>query len=106
MRDERSMPLVSEMSGKSRPACVGSADAAAVFGWPEYYLPILMRSGHLKPLGKPAQNSRKWFSTVDLERKCNDPDWLSKAILIVERVNKENNIRQKTGKFTQSQTEN
>jgi hypothetical protein len=25
--------------------------AAGIFGWPNYYLPFLVRAGHLKPLG-------------------------------------------------------
>jgi hypothetical protein len=44
-----------------RPACVSMEEAAAMFGWPNYYLPFLVRAGHLKPLGKPMQNARKWF---------------------------------------------
>jgi len=31
-------------------------EAAAIFGWPNYYLPFLVRAGHLKLLGKPMQN--------------------------------------------------
>src|ERR1700691_1613795 len=69
----------------SRPACVGMEEASAIFGWPNYYLPFLVRAGHLKPLGKPAQNARKWFATVELERMSCDPDWLDKAIRIVEK---------------------
>jgi hypothetical protein len=51
-----------------RPACVSVEEAAAIFGWPNYYLSFLVRAGHLKPLGKPAQNARKWFATVEIER--------------------------------------
>jgi hypothetical protein len=69
----------------SRPACVGMEAAAAMFGWPDYYLPFLVRAGHLKPLGKPAQNARKWFATVEIERMSGDLDWLDKAIRIVEK---------------------
>jgi hypothetical protein len=43
-------------------------ETAAILGWPNYYLPFLVRAGHLKPLGKPAQNARKWFATVVIER--------------------------------------
>ena len=50
-------------ASRLRPACVGMEDAAAIFGWPNYYLPFLVRAGHLKPLGKPPQNARKWFAT-------------------------------------------
>jgi hypothetical protein len=70
-------------------------EAAAFFGWPAYYLPFLVRAGHLKPLGKPAQNARKWFATVELERLSQDADWLDKAIRIVEKRIQEMNIKQK-----------
>ena len=42
-------------NGRSRPACVGMEEVAAIFGWPNYYLPFLVRAGQLKPLGKPPQ---------------------------------------------------
>ena len=58
-------------------------EAASVFGWPAYYMPFLVRAGYLKPLGKPAQNARKWFATVELERLSNDAAWLDKSIRIV-----------------------
>jgi hypothetical protein len=44
-----------------------------------------VRAGHLKPLGKPAQNSRKWFATVELERLSRDVAWLDKAVRIIEK---------------------
>ncbi len=47
--------------------------AAEIFGWPNYDLPFLVRTGHLKPLGKPAQNAYKWFATIEIERACADP---------------------------------
>ena len=72
-------------NNQARPACVGMDEAAAIFGWPDYYLPFLISAGHLKPLGKPAQNARKWFATVEIKRMCSDPDWLDKAIRIVEK---------------------
>jgi hypothetical protein len=78
-----------------RPACVSMEEAAAMFGWPNYYLPFLVRAGHLKPLGKPAQNARKWFATVVIERMSADPDWLDKAIRIVEKQIQEMNKKQR-----------
>ena len=80
---------------RPRPACVGMEQAAAMFGWPNYYMPFLVRAGHLKPLGKPAQNARKWFATVEIERMSCDPDWLDKAIRIVEKQIQEMNRKQK-----------
>jgi hypothetical protein len=68
--------------------------AAAIFGWPNYYLPFLVRAGHLKPLGKPPQNARKWFATVEIERRSSAPGWLDKAIRIVEKQIQEMNRKQ------------
>jgi hypothetical protein len=79
----------------SRPACVGMEAAAAMFGWPDYYLPFLVRAGHLKPLGKPAQNARKWFATVEIERMSGHLDWLDKAMRIVEKQIQEMNKKQR-----------
>jgi len=81
-----------------RPACVSMEAAAAIFGWPNYYLPFLVRAGHLKPLGKPAQNARKWFATVEIERMSQDPNWLDKAIRIVEKQIQEMNRKQRRKK--------
>jgi hypothetical protein len=59
------------------------------------YLPFLVRAGHLKPLGRPAQNAREWFATVEIERACANPDWLDKAIRIVEKQIQGMNRKQK-----------
>jgi hypothetical protein len=82
-------------TNRVRPACVGMEEAAAIFGWPNYFLPFLVRVGHLKPLGKPAQNARKWFATVEVERMSGDPDWLDKAVRIVEKQVQEMNRKQR-----------
>ena len=77
------------------PACVGVEEATRMFGWPLYFFPVLMRVGHLKPLGKPLANARKWFATCELERLRQDPEWLDKAIRIVERHVQESNRKQR-----------
>ena len=69
-------------------------EVAAIFGWPNYYLPFLLRAEHLKPLGKAAQNVRKWFATVEIQRMSCDPDWFDKAIRIVEKQIQEMNKKQ------------
>jgi hypothetical protein len=79
----------------SLPACVDTEAAAKFFGWPSYFMPLLARSGHLKPLGKPAQNARKWYATVELERLSRDPVWLDKAIRVVDKLVREANGTQK-----------
>ncbi|MEI7733681.1 MAG: hypothetical protein WCO56_29215 [Verrucomicrobiota bacterium] len=82
---------------RSLPACLDAEAAAKFLGWPAYFMPMLARAGHLKPLGKPAQNARKWYATVELERLSRDPAWLDKAIRIVDRLVREANGKQ-TGK--------
>jgi len=72
------------------------AEAAAKFlGWPPYFMPLLARAGHLKPLGKPGQNARKWYAMVELERLSPDPVWLDKAIRVVDRLVREANGKSK-----------
>ena len=54
-----------------------------------------MRAGRLKPLGKPVQNARKSFTTVEVERLSCEQDWLDKAIRIVEKQIQEMNRKQR-----------
>jgi len=96
--------IMNQPSGSNEhpwPACVGVEEAARMFGWPLYFFPVLVRAGHLKPLGKPMQNARKWFATCELERFRQDREWLDKAIRIVERHVQEANRKQR-GKVPKS----
>jgi len=63
-----------------------------------------VRAGHLKPSGKPAQNARKWFATVEIEPMRCDPAWPEKAVRIVEKQIQEMNRKQrgKGGEFPRS----
>ena len=78
-----------------RPACVGVEEAAQIFGWPPYFFPVLIRLGHLKPLGRPQHNARKWFATCELKRLGRDPVWLDKAIRLVEKHVQDSNQKQR-----------
>ena len=82
-------------SGNFWPACLCAEDAARFLGWPAYFMPLLARAGHLKPLGRPVQNSRKWYSTVELERLGRDAEWMDKAVRIVDRMVREANGKQR-----------
>lgn len=64
-------------------------------GCPPYLLPLPARAGNLKPLGKPGQNARKWYATVEPERLSRDPLWLDKAIRLVDRLVREANGKSK-----------
>jgi hypothetical protein len=77
------------------PACLGAEEAARFFGWPAYFLPVLAKYGHLKPLGKPAQNSRKWYARQELEKLSGDTAWLDKAVRLMEKHVREANLKQR-----------
>ena len=90
MNRDFNLPSIPGM-GDRLPACMDADAAARFLGWPAYFMPLLARAGHLKPLGKPGQNARKWYATVELERLGRDPVWLDKAIRIVDRLVREAN---------------
>ena len=81
-------------SGQWWPSCLCAEDAARYLGWPSYFLTLLVRAGHIKPLGKPSQNSRKWYAKVELDRLGCDAEWLDKAIRIVEKSGQVSYARQ------------
>jgi hypothetical protein len=81
--------------GSALAACIGVEEASKIFGWPGYFFPILVRTGHLKPLGKPAQNARKWFATAEILRLSEDVTWLDKAVRIVEKQVHDANSKQR-----------
>lgn len=55
-----------------------SSSTRGIFGWPDYYLPVLVRAGHLKPLGNPPPNSVKFFAALELLKQVQDRTWLAK----------------------------
>lgn len=61
------------------PARLVSEEAAAVLGFEAAHVPILVREGLLKPLGKPKQNSIKHFAAVHIAECGEDPKWLHEA---------------------------
>jgi hypothetical protein len=65
--------------------------------------PVVSCSFHryLEPLGKPAQNARKWFATIEIERMSCDPVWLDKAIRIVEKQIQEMNKKQRGKEYSE-----
>lgn len=90
--------MINQQGSQNRhasPACIGVEKACEIFGWPSYFLPVLMSAGHLKPLGKPSQNSRKWFARTEIERLSSDLAWLDKAVRIVEKYVRDQNEKQR-----------
>jgi hypothetical protein len=76
MNEEQDSMLWAELK---MPARIDVPTVAKVLGFAEHDIPILIRFGHLKPLGNPAPNASKWFSTVEILKVGTNREWLDKA---------------------------
>ena len=61
------------------PARLNVAHTAHFLGFQSHELTALMAAGLLRPLGRPAANSPKYFAIVELEELRRDTKWLAKA---------------------------
>jgi len=64
---------------------------AELLGFLPYELSVVVRNGLLRPLGKPAPNGHKFFSTVEILQLSQDRDWLDKATRAVAKCWKDKN---------------
>ncbi len=67
------------------PARLNAEQAAQLLGFQAHDLTTLIAAGLLRPLGRPAANSTKYFAAVEVERLRSDLQWLSKATDAVQR---------------------
>lgn len=58
---------------------MNAEETAWFLGFGAHEISILIAARLLKPLGSPATNGCKYFSTKELERLGNDPVWMGKA---------------------------
>jgi hypothetical protein len=77
------------------PARLDAAQVAAILGFAEHDMPVLVRGKLLKPLGSPAPNAHKYFATVEIVEHAEDRDWLDKATRAVSKhwQSKNQNVR-------------
>ena len=61
------------------PARIDYNQAGKILGFSEDEIKILVQNNHLKPIGKPRQNARKFFTLVETGAKTFDPEWIRKA---------------------------
>jgi hypothetical protein len=54
-------------------------EAAVLLGFKEHDIAPLVAARLLVPLGKPVQNSPKYFAAVDIVARSDDRAWLSEA---------------------------
>src|ERR1019366_2248069 len=61
------------------PARLNVTETAVLLGCKEHDIAALVAVKLLLPLGKPAQNSPKYFAAIDIVARADDRDWLSEA---------------------------
>ncbi len=61
------------------PARLTKEQVAECLGCRAHDIPVLVRAGLLRVLGRPSQQCVKYFAAVDIAEKSSDPKWLSRA---------------------------
>ncbi len=75
------------------PARLNLNQTAEVLGFLPHEMPVILRAGLLKPLGKPAINGHKFFCTVEVSALSENREWLDKATRAVAKHWKDKNYR-------------
>jgi hypothetical protein len=78
------------------PARLNAAEAAVILGFKEHDIGPLIAVRLLVPLGKPVQNSPKYFAAVEIVARAADRDWLSDATKSLARHWLTKNRRKRT----------
>ena len=79
------------------PARLNVDQAAEILGFLPHELTVLLRTGLLKPLGKPAPNGHKFFSTTEMLALSENREWLDKATRAVTKCWKDRNLAPNKG---------
>lgn len=74
------------------PARLDVNQAAEILGFLPHELRVLLKVGLLKPLGKPAANGHKFFSSSEITALSGNREWLDKATRIVAKHWKDRNL--------------
>ena len=77
------------------PARLTAEQTAWVLNCQAHDLPALVNARLLKPLGTPAQNSTKYFSTADVLEMMKDKAWLVKITNTISQHWQHQNARKK-----------
>ncbi|MDD5261327.1 MAG: hypothetical protein PHD76_05700 [Methylacidiphilales bacterium] len=56
---------------------------ADLLGFQKHDIPVLVKSKLITPLGSPAPNAPKWFSSAIVLQLSQDEKWLSKATKVI-----------------------
>jgi hypothetical protein len=75
------------------PARLTDEEAAQLLGFQKHDIPVLIKRRLLAPLGRPATNAHKYFSTVQVEECSADSKWLGEATQAVYKYWSDKNAR-------------
>ena len=76
----------SHLNSQRLPGRINAELTASFLGFREEPdIQVLMRAKLLKPLGNPAPNGTKWFSSVEILQLAADKEWLHKATLTIQK---------------------
>jgi hypothetical protein len=75
------------------PARLTAEQAGWVLNCQPHDIPALIAARMLKPLGNPAQNSTKFFATMDVLELLQDRSWLNKMTQVIHQHWQRQNAR-------------
>ena len=78
------------------PGRLTASEAAAILGFQEHDITVLITTKCLIPLGKPVANAPKYFAAVDVLQLSQDREWLSRATRTISKIWNEKNSRKKS----------
>ena len=73
------------------PARLDVNQVSEILGFLPHEIPVLLKAGLLKPLGKPAPNGHKFFSALEISSLSENREWLDKATRTVAKHWKDRN---------------
>ena len=75
------------------PVFMTKEKVADALGVATHTIPLLVRAGLLKPLGRPGRYCVKHFSRDALAEKFASPEWLDKAVAAIHQHWRNKNVR-------------
>jgi hypothetical protein len=84
--NQKSMLLTSRL-----PARLDVEQTAEILGFLPHEISVLMKTGLIKPLGKPAPNGHKFFCAIEICILAENREWLDKATRAVAKHWKDRN---------------
>ncbi len=79
------MKLTPVLQALRLPGRLTAEEAAELLGYPPHALPVLTKAGLVKPVGQPAKNSPRHFSSAEILTLAQDRNFLHRAEIVLSR---------------------